>query len=84
MKLVDSAIFANFLPLKKALGALPSGKNVTLDLSNAYLIDHTVMEYFHDFKHDYESDGGHCQQIGDTAHTYSDHELSARLMTKKK
>jgi len=56
-------------------------KNITLDLSNAYLIDHTVMEYMHDFMHDYETHGGHCQQVGDAIHTFSDHDLAARLMT---
>jgi len=76
-----SAIFSNFLPLKKALDKLPAGKNVTLDLSNAYLIDHTVLEYMHDFMHDYENHGGQCQQIGDAIHTFSDHDLAARIMT---
>lgn len=35
----------------------------------------------HDFIHDYEAHGGHCQQIGDAIHTFSDHDLAARLMT---
>lgn len=81
LKLNGSALFANFLPMKKALDNLPKGKNITLDLTNAYLIDHTVMEYMHDFIHDYEAHGGHCQQIGDAIHTFSDHDLAARLMT---
>ncbi|BCG63398.1 MAG: hypothetical protein methR_P1108 [Methyloprofundus sp.] len=81
MKLDGSALFANFLPMKKALDSLPTGKNITLDLSNAYLIDHTVMEYLHDFVHDYEAQGGQCQQVGDAIHTFSDHELAARIMT---
>lgn len=81
VKLDGSAIFSNFLPLKKALDILPAGKNVTLDLSNAYLIDHTVLEYIHDFMHDYASHGGQCQQIGDAIHTFSDHDLAARIMT---
>ncbi|MCF7971448.1 MAG: SulP family inorganic anion transporter, partial [Methylococcaceae bacterium] len=81
VKLDGSAIFSNFLPFKKALDNLPSGKNVTLDLSNAYLIDHTVFEYMHDFMHDYENHGGKCEQIGDAIHTFSDHDLAARIMT---
>ncbi len=81
MKLNGSALFANFLPMKKALDNLPRGKKVTLDLTNAYLIDHTVMEYMHDFIHDYESDGGQCQQIGNAILTFSDHDLAARIMT---
>ena len=81
MKLDGSALFANFLPLKKALDNLPKGKNITLDFTNAYLIDHTVMEYMHDFTHDYEGQGGQCQQIGDAILTFSDHDLAARIMT---
>ncbi|OQK18773.1 sulfate transporter [Methyloprofundus sedimenti] len=81
VRLDGSAIFSNFLPLKKALDVLPAGKNVTLDLSNAYLVDHTVLEYLHDFMHDYASHGGKCQQIGDAIHTFSDHDLAARIMT---
>ncbi|MDF1583316.1 MAG: SulP family inorganic anion transporter [Methyloprofundus sp.] len=81
VKLDGSAIFSNFLPFKKALDKLPKGKNVTLDLTNAYLIDHTVLEYMHDFMHDYENYSGHCQQIGDAIHSFSDHDLAARIMT---
>lgn len=81
VKLNGSALFTNFLPFKKALDNLPTGKKVTLDLSNAYLIDHTVMECMHDFIHDYESHDGYAQQVGDAIQTFSDHELAARLMT---
>jgi len=81
LKLDGSALFANFLPMKKALDNLPRGKHITLDLTNAYLIDHTVMEFIHDFIHDYEAHSGHCQQIGDAIHSFSDHHLAARIMT---
>ncbi len=81
VKLDGSALFTNFLPFKKALDNLPGGKKVTLDLTNAYLIDHTVMEYMHDFMHDYEAHGGQAKQLGDAIHTFSDHDLAARLMT---
>lgn len=81
VRLNGSALFTNFIPLKKALEALPVGKNITLDLTNAYLIDHTVLEYLHDFKHDYENQGGHFDQRGDAIHSFSDHDLAARIMT---
>ncbi len=81
VKINGSALFCNFLPFKKAFDNLPRGKEIILDLSNAYLIDHTVMEYIHDFIHDYTTEGGQFQQIGTAIHTFSDHELAARLMT---
>jgi len=81
VKLDGSALFTNFLPFKKALENLPEGKKITLDLSNAYLIDHTVMEYMHDFMNDYNAHGGQAKQVGDAIHTFSNHDLAARLMT---
>lgn len=82
VKLHGSALFTNFLPLKKAMDNLPKGKHITINLTNGYLIDHTVMEYLHDFMKDYESHGGYCKQIGEPIHTFSNHALAARLMTE--
>ncbi len=81
VKLSGSALFSNFLPLKKALARLESGKTIIFDFSDGYLIDHTVMECIHDFRQNYEAQGGHCQKIGKALETFSDHALSARLMT---
>jgi MFS superfamily sulfate permease-like transporter len=81
VKLTGSAIFSNFLPLKKALATLEPGKTVVFDLSDGYLIDHTVMEFIHDYMHNYEAHGGHCRQIGRASEKFSDHALAARLMT---
>jgi MFS superfamily sulfate permease-like transporter len=81
IKLLGSALFSNFLPLKKALANVESGKELIFDFSEGYLIDHTVMEFIHDFKQQYESQGGHCQEIGSPLESFSNHALAARLMT---
>jgi MFS superfamily sulfate permease-like transporter len=81
VKLLGSALFSNFLPLKKALARLERGKTIIFDFTNGYLIDHTVMEFIHDFIHNYEEQGGHCQKKGNALETFSDHALAARLMT---
>jgi MFS superfamily sulfate permease-like transporter len=81
VKLLGSALFSNFLPLKKALVTLESGKTIVFDFTDGYLIDHTVMEFIHNFTHHYEAQGGHCQKIGKALETFSDHALAARLMT---
>ncbi len=81
IKLSGSALFSNFLPLKKALTNLENGKTLIFDFSDGYLIDHTVMEFIHDFIHDYEAKGGRCQKMGQPLETFSDHALAARLMT---
>lgn len=81
VKLLGSALFSNFLPLKKALAELEGGKTLVFDFSNGYLIDHTVMEFIDDFSRDYEAQGGTSQQIGHALEKFSDHKLAARLMT---
>lgn len=81
IKLLGSALFSNFLPLKKALAQLDKGKTIIFDFSDGYLIDHTVMEFIHDYQHNYEAQGGQCRKIGKAFETFSDHALAARLMT---
>ncbi|MDD5462330.1 MAG: solute carrier family 23 protein [Methylococcales bacterium] len=81
IKLSGSALFSNFLPLKKALAGLDKGKTIIFDFSDGYLIDHTVMEFIHDFKQNYEAQGGQCRKVGKALETFSDHALAARLMT---
>ncbi|MGZ8235122.1 SulP family inorganic anion transporter [Methylobacter tundripaludum] len=81
VKLFGSALFSNILPLKKALAKLEPGKTIIFDFTDGYLIDHTVMEFIHDFRQNYEAQGGHCQKTGKALETFSDHALAARLMT---
>jgi len=43
------------------------------------LIDHSVMEFFHDFQHAYEGQGGKCVFLGMEYHeSFSEHPLAAR------
>jgi MFS superfamily sulfate permease-like transporter len=81
VKLSGSALFSNFLPLKKALARLEPGKTIILDFTDGYLIDHTVMEFIHDYKQNYEARGGQCRKVGKALERFSDHSLAARLMT---
>ena len=81
--IVGAAIFSNFLSLKTALANLADGKTVIFQLNNAYLIDHTVMEFIHDFQHRYEGLGGQCQFFGMEYHdTFSAHPLAVRRMKR--
>jgi hypothetical protein len=71
------------MSLKTALANLENGKTVIFQLNNAYLIDHTVMEFIHDFQHNYEGQGGQCQFIGMEYHdTFSEHPLAVRRMKR--
>ncbi len=74
-----AAVFSNFMALKEALAQIEHGKTLIFDKSAVTLIDHTVMEFFHEFQHDYEAQGGHCEFQGLDAHeSFSDHPLAAR------
>jgi len=81
VSIVGAAIFSNFMPLKTALANLETGKTIIFQMNNAYLLDHTVMEFIHDFQHNYESQGGKCIFLGLEYHdTYSRHPLAVRRM----
>ncbi len=82
VKLLGSAMFSNFLPLKQALETMEKGKTLVFNFTDGYLIDHTVMDFIHDFSEDYVAQGGHCYQVGHPLEHFSDHKLAARLMTK--
>ncbi len=82
IKLTGSALFSNFLPLKRALAELEPGKTIIFDFSDGYLIDHTVIRFIDEFSRNYIRQGGQCRQIGQPIETFSDHKLASRLMTK--
>lgn len=80
IKVSGSAIFSNFIALKSELATLEKGKTVIFDLADAYLIDHTVMEFIDAYRHDYIARGGYCAIHGLGEHeSYADHHLAARI-----
>ena len=81
VKILGSALFANFLPLKKAVDSIEPGKNIIFDFSNGYLIDHSILIYIDEFCTRYEKNCGQCRKVGLALKTFSDHKLAARLMT---
>lgn len=58
VRVTGDALFSNYLGLKKKVTSLPKGKNVTLDLSQCHVIDHTTLHSLHQLQHDYEVEGG--------------------------
>lgn len=82
VRLTGSALFSNFLPLRRTLSKLETGKIIVFNFAEGYLIDHTVMEYIQDFSHSYTAQGGKCHQVGIPLKIFADHQLAARLMTK--
>jgi len=81
VSIVGAAIFSNFMSLKTALANLEKGKTIIFQMNNTYLIDHTVMEFIHDFQHNYEGHSGKCVFLGMEQHeTFSEHPLAVRRM----
>ena len=79
IKISGAAIFSNFIALKSELASIAEGNTVIFDLSDARLIDHTVMEFIDRYQADYIEDGGHCEIHGLSEHeANSKHKLSSR------
>lgn len=79
IQISGAAVFSNFIALKSLLADFPEGKTVFFDLSEAELIDHTVMEFIDHFAEEYNHAGGQCEIVGlEGHHAYSDHHLSTR------
>ncbi len=77
-----SAVFSNYIKLKKSLDSLPRGKEIVIDFSHAMLVDHTVMENLHQYQHDYELSGGTFTVTGlEKHHAVSNHPLAARKLS---
>lgn len=80
-----SAVFSNYIKLKKSLDAIPREKTIRVDFANANLIDHTVLENLHHYQHDYEHGGGKFILSGmDHLNKNSDHHLASRKSKKTK
>ncbi|EMS31435.1 Sulfate transporter [Mariniradius saccharolyticus AK6] len=80
-----SAVFSNYIKLKKSLDALPRKKTIKIDFTNANLVDHTVMENLHHYQHAYEHEGGKFTLCGlDHLRKSSEHDLASRKLKKTK
>ncbi|MDO9140244.1 MAG: SulP family inorganic anion transporter [Methylobacter sp.] len=74
-----AAVFSNFLALKSMTGTLPKGQQVVFDLSEANLIDSTVLEFIYHFCAEYRRGGGICEIDGlHKHHAVTKHPLSVR------
>ena len=75
-----AAIFSNYIGIKNRLESIPPGFNVTIDLNNTKVTDHSVMENLNYFKYDYEVSGGKVNIIGLEDHrSLSKHDLASRI-----
>jgi MFS superfamily sulfate permease-like transporter len=85
IEIEKSAVFTNWLGIKGKLEAIPAEMNITVDMSNVRLVDHSVLENLHHFEHDYIASGGTFKIVGlDEHQALSTHKLAARKKSKSK
>lgn len=79
IKIFNSAVFLNYLALKKYFAQVPINAKLNIDLSNTRLVDHTFMEQMHALEEEMHHAGGHLQLVGlEHLVTSSEHPLAAR------
>ena len=77
----QSAVFSNWISFKRQLEqiGLVQENDITLDLSNAKLIDHSVLAKLADLQGDFRQEGRKLEILGlDSLRTSTDHALAAR------
>lgn len=81
----DPAVFSNWLRFRRELitAGIIQQRSVTVDLSEATLVDHTVMEKLHELEMDFQQAGVELRIVGlDNHRPLSDHPHAARRLLK--
>ncbi|MDX2174668.1 MAG: SulP family inorganic anion transporter [Bacteroidota bacterium] len=77
-------MFSNILGFKKTFAKLPKGKNVTIDVSKAEIVDHTSIITLNDLMEDYKEDGGKIDIDGFNNHRQLSHAPTSTRVLKLK
>ncbi len=83
--MLGSVVCFNLLPLDRLLQSLPQGAAVTLAASESgHIIDHTAMEYLHNFQVESLHEGRAFRLMGmENYYQFTPHALSARMHDAK-
>lgn len=78
---LSSIVCFNLLPLDKFFASLPANSGITLIITESgRIIDHTGMEYLHQFQEECVRDGRPCELLGmENFFQFTSHSLSARM-----
>lgn len=77
----DSAVFSTWIPLKRKLESVQSRRRVVLDLSDAALVDHTVMQKLIEMDEEFRERGSTLVVEGLESHRkFSEHPAAARVI----
>jgi MFS superfamily sulfate permease-like transporter len=80
----DAAIFSNLIGFKKMFARIKPRKKVSINFSDARIVDHTFMETLHHFEEEYHSQGGQVSVTGfEHFQFFSSHPLAARKFSKE-
>lgn len=82
LKVRGIANFISILPIDKRLSSIPKGKDVTINVATAKLIDATVMDSFLDFQRLHGNTGGTVEIIGLENHEASKHPHGLHVLSK--
>ena len=73
--------FLSIINFNKLIDQIPKDSEVNIQLSDARLIDHTIMDTIHEFKRIHEFNGGKVTLLGLDKHvSSSNHHLSLKLL----
>lgn len=75
-------MFSNILGLKKVFATLPEGKNVTIDVSKAEIVDHTSILTLNGLVEDYKDNGGKIKVEGFNHHKQLGHAPTSTRILK--
>lgn len=82
LKIKGIANFLGAIKTNKLLNQIPLGSNVHIDLSDARLVDYSIMEKFYDFQRAQINAEGNVQIFGLENHTSSTlHKLGLKILT---
>jgi MFS superfamily sulfate permease-like transporter len=75
-------MFTNILGFKKVFASLPQGKNITIDVSTAKIVDHTSILTLNSLVEDYRDDGGTIKVEGFENHKQLGHAATSTRVLK--
>lgn len=75
-------MFSNILGFKKAIAAIPQGKNVTVDVSKAKIVDHTSIITLNGLVEDYKDNEGKMKVVGFENHRQLSHAPTSTRILK--
>ncbi|MBC7865081.1 MAG: hypothetical protein IAF38_19055 [Bacteroidia bacterium] len=82
MHFSKNAVFSNLPGLKKALMSVPMGCNVTVDFSNAKMVDQTTPETLKAIKDNLANEGGSMVNEGLHSHRAMPHDETSTRVKK--